>query len=431
MSFVNDDIPREPKVSLVPTFKLSASMEAERERMVWVKPGDVRFVRGIETSGGFYVHRPRNTLFSFAVDETLSVGRAENARSFPLRPGQSIRYRRLHYQHLNADQRAAYLQWLSGANLPADISAFCVAGHVAALEWRLFIDRADLGILIPELLDLLHCPPRAEEAPLVMLLAWAAYFHSREIHIDLLKELTVAGYTILDGSILRLLLVDCAETGRPIWPELAFVIQARFGGAASIFSDAGFQKRFLERFRVLYPDGLLLSAGGHRTEVEYRIHCAELAGKRCRFLVPDAVESALLGLREVTEPLLSEGRLNATKLKRIDEETLRSEAFLEERSRDFPEPALPPPPPRDPKTSSVLDERSVEILLALIQRPEWSEPEFTALVKSRGCMSLAIMEKLNGWAMENFGEPLLEGERPVAVNTNLRKEIEKQYNETE
>ena len=77
MSVVNDDISRESRVSLVPTFKFSASVEAERERMVWVKPGNVRFVRGIETSGGFYVHRPSNTLFSFAVDETLSVGRAE------------------------------------------------------------------------------------------------------------------------------------------------------------------------------------------------------------------------------------------------------------------------------------------------------------------------------------------------------------------
>ena len=431
MSVVNDDIPRESKVSLVPTFKLAASVEAERGRMDWVKPGTVRIVRGIETSGGFYLHRPKSTPFSFAVNETSVVGRAENACSFPLRPGQSVRFRQLHYRDLHPDQRAAYLQWLSGATLPADISAFCVRVHVAAQEWRLFIDRADPGEIISELLDLLHCPPRAEEAPLVMLLAWAAYFHSREIHIDLLEELTVKGYTILDSSTLRLLLLDCAEIKRPVWPELALVIQTGFGGNPSLFSDAGFQQRFLERFRILYPDGLPISAGEHRTEVEYRIHCAELNGERCRFLVQDAVESALLALREVTAPLLSGGRLDATKLRRINEETLRSEAFLEERSRDFPEAALPPPPPQNSNTSSFLDERSVEILLALIQRPGWSEAEFTALVKSRGCMPLAIMEKLNGWAMENFGEPLLEGERPVAVNTNLRKEIEKQYNETE
>lgn len=429
MSVVNNDLSRESRVSLVPTFKLAASVEAERERVEWVKRGDVRMVHEIKTPGGFYVHRPKSTLFSFAVDLSLLVGCAENARSFPLRPGQSVRFRQLRYQHLHPDERAAYLRWVSGANLPADISAFCVRVHVAALEWRLFIDRADPVKIISELLDLLHCPPRAEESPLVMLLAWAAYFYTREVHIDLLKELIAAGNTILDSSMLRLLLLDCAETKHPVWPEMALIIQTRFGGGASLFSDAGLQKRFLERFPILYPNGLPVSPREQRTEVEYRIQCAELSGQRCRFLVQDAVENTLLALREVTAPLLSEGRLNPAKLKRIDDETLRSEMFLEQRHRDCPEPTLPLPSPHDSKTSSVLDERSVEILLALIQRSAWPEPEFTALVKSRGCMPLALVEKLNGWAMENFGEPLLEGESPVVINTNLRMEIKKQYDQ--
>lgn len=431
MSAVNDDISHESRVSRVPRFKLSASLEAERERMDWIERGTVRDVHGIKTPGGFYVHRPKVTPFSFAVEETLPVGQAENARSFPLRPGQSVAFRQLNYRQLDIDQRAAYLRWISGENSPADTVGYCARLHVAALEYQMFVSRAHPGEILFELLALLKSPPLLEEAPLVTLLAWAAYFHSREIHIDLLKELTVTAHTILDSSMLRLLLLDCAETKRPVWPELALIVQTRFGGGASQFSDASFQKRFLERFRILYPDGLPISAGEHRTEVEYRIQCAELRGQRCRFLVQDGVDNAVAALREVTAPLLSEGRLSPAKLKRIDEETLRSEAFLEQRHRNCPEPALPPPSPRDFKASTLLDERNIEILLALIQRPEWSEPDFTALVKSRGCMPLAVVEKLNGWAMENFGEPLLEGERPVAVNTNLTNEIKKQYDEIE
>ena len=61
-----------------------------------------------------------------------------------------------------------------------------------------------------------------------------------------------------------------------------------------------------ERFRLLYPDGLPISAGEHRTEVEYRIHSAELSGERCRFLVQDAIENTLACLKALKLPIPKE-----------------------------------------------------------------------------------------------------------------------------
>jgi hypothetical protein len=290
----------------------------------------------------------------------------------------------------------------------------------------LLIERTDPKAIIEELLEVIAWSERAEEASLIRLLALAAYFRNRVTHLTALEEIVAAGFQ-MDGGMARLLLCDCAEGNRPVWPELAFSIRKLFGGHADPrFSETAFQERFIQRFYVLYPDGLPISAALRQVEVEYRLHCIEIRGERCRLFVRDAVENTLVALRDVTAPLLSEVRLDPVKLKRIAEETLRSEVFLGDRYQNSPERSAPPPPVQKPQTSSELDERSVEVLRVLTQRREWPEREFNALVQRRGYMPFALIEKLNGWAIENFGEILLEGESPVVINTNLITEIEKQ-----
>jgi hypothetical protein len=380
----------------VPAFKEPSDwMQAERERLHWVPRGTVRIVQGIKTSGGFYVHCPKKIPFSFAVDESLPVGRAENARSFPLRPGRSIAYRQLNYRELHPDQRAVYLLWLSGAGVPAEAVGFCVLLHVAALEWRLFIDRADPSEVISELLDVLDCPARGDEGALVGLLVWTAYFQDSGSHLAVWEEIIAAGCQAFDGSMVRLLLLDCADAKRPVWPELALTVQTLFRGCHWTFSGAILQKRFLERFTVLYPDGLLISAGPRRTEVEYHLHCVELRGERCRLVIPDSVENALSALREVAAPLLVGERLDPVKLQITAEETSRSQAYLTARFNKYSETEAVPAPPKV-KTASVLDETVVQVLRTLIERPHWTKPEFHALARSYGLMPFALQERVNG-----------------------------------
>lgn len=419
MMNVNDSDSRLSRAHLVPAFKEPSSWIAEeRQRLEWIPSGTARTVRGIRTKGGFYVHRPKHASLSFAVDESLHVGCAENVRPILLRPGQCIAYR-----DLNPDQRAAYLHWVSDPATPGYRCAFATRLHTAALEWMLFIERADPGAIIEELLEVISWSARAEESSLMRLLALAAYFRNRITHLTTLEGIVAAGFQ-MDGGMARLLLYDCAEGNRAIWPELALAVRQLFGGQSDPrFSEAAFQERFLQRFRILHPNGLSISAALRQVEVEYRLHCIEIRGERCRLRVRDALESTLVALGEVTAPLLSEVRLDPVRLKRIAEETLRSEAFLADRNQNSPEPSSPPPPPRNSESTSVLDEPSVEVLRALIQRPEWSECEFNALAKSRARMPFAVLEKLNGWAIENFGEPLLEGSSPVVVNANIIKGI--------
>jgi hypothetical protein len=108
MSVVDESISSASRVEEVPVFKEpTGPTETERQQFRWVTRGTVQIVHGIKTAGGLYVHRPKTQSFSFAVDESLAVGRADNARSFPLRPGQSIRFRQLHYRHLHPDQLPA------------------------------------------------------------------------------------------------------------------------------------------------------------------------------------------------------------------------------------------------------------------------------------------------------------------------------------
>jgi hypothetical protein len=241
------------------------------------------------------------------VDESLEVGDAENARPVCLRPGQYIGY-----HLLDPDQRAAYVRWLARENIPAEAMRFCVRLHVAALEWFLFRDHVCPNLVIDELLRVIECTAESADAPLLRILAWTAFFQSRDVHIAVMEELVGSG-CCLDGSMARLLLLDCADSNRRIWPELAFEIIALFGGIRDARGCEHFRERYISRFRILYPDGLGITAGRRRTQVEYNLYCYELRTETCRLVIQDALESVLPALREVAAPLIGEKRIDPQK----------------------------------------------------------------------------------------------------------------------
>lgn len=409
--------------NLVPVFNQAAGgTGGGRQRLTWVPRGTPRTVQGIKTSGGFYVQHSGGPSFSFAVDESLSVGFAANARPLPLRPGQCVGYRQL-----DPDQRAAYLHWVSCRSLPAEAIRFCVRVQVAALEWSLFVERADPTALMDELLSVIEHPNTIAEAPLIRLLAWAAFFRSRNVHIAVMEELVAQGCP-LDGPMLRLLLSDCAEADQCVWPELGVEVQRLFRSIPDARSCALFRDRFISRFRVLYPNGVGITAEQRRTEAEYKLHCPELTRERCTLQVPDAVPATLLALREVAAPLVCDERLDSLKTIQISEETVRAQAFLSRRSQSVPRLSAPVPPKKTGPVSE-LDNATSEILLQLIERQEWSELEFHSLAKRHRQMPFAVIEHLNSWAIENFDEPLLSGGSPVAVNRNLIPKLKAKYDQ--
>jgi hypothetical protein len=407
---------------LVPYFKpLRSRTQRGTQQLNWIPRGTRRAVQGFKTTGGFYIQRPHGANFSFAVDESLPVGRVASARPISLRPGQCVGYHKL-----DPDQRAAYLHWVSSGNLSPDNTAFCVRIHIAALEWMLFVQRATPSTVIDEILDLVKHPGLISEAPLLRLLAWVSFFQNRSVHIAVLKELVAWGFH-LDGSLVRLLLHDCAEADQYLWPELATEVQCICGYVGHAAWSAEFRQRFSSRFGILYPHGLRIEAEQSHIEVEYKVHCPELAGERCRLRVRDAVPTALSALREVAAPLLREARLDITKAARISEETVRVQAFLSGRGPDSLASALVAPQLPEVMARSELDNTCVDVLAKLIERPEWSERDFQRLTKAHGRMPFALIEQLNSWAMEKFDEPLLDGGGPVTVNKNLIKEIKRKY----
>ena len=132
MSVVDESISSASRADEVPVFKEPSGLtETEHERLRWVPRGTIQIVRGIKTEGGFYMYRPKNKSLSFAVDETLAVGRAENARSildelmqFPRRlPGFAFHVAAIHTGLANHDDA---FQWLHAASAERYVTMICL-----------------------------------------------------------------------------------------------------------------------------------------------------------------------------------------------------------------------------------------------------------------------------------------------------------------
>jgi len=299
------------------------------------------------------------------------------------------------------------------------------------LEWRLFVDRIQPLEVLMDILWSIDCLDEVGRIAPLRLLGWCAYFHGSHMHLGVVEEMLNAGCQLRDGSLLHLALLDCATANRPLWPELALMIENVYESGFDLRGrNTNFPKRFVERFRVLYPQGLIIYAGPRSARAEYRILCRELQHGLCRIDVLDAIEGTPLrsALDAVASPITKGPQLDSAKIRQIEADTSRVEKFFE--SRVVAEPEAPPHPvPPQGKISKDLDPKALEALREIIQRPQWPASEFNGLAKVHGMMPLALQDRLNAWCLDNFDELLLEGESPVAFNKQLSEKLRIYYDE--
>ena len=70
-----------------------------------------------------------------------------------------------------------------------------------------------------------------------------------------------------------------------------------------------------------------------------------------------------------------------------------------------------------------LDESHSRLTLSLIERDSWNRADFAALATEYRLMPEGAMDAINEAALNLHGEPLLEGDDPIAVNSDLRSVI--------
>ena len=86
-------------------------------------------------------------------------------------------------------------------------------------------------------------------------------------------------------------------------------------------------------------------------------------------------------------------------------------------------PALPRSAPATVATVAGLDTEHSALLRRITQQPQWSREQFDALCANLGLLPDGAMESLNEAAFERVGDPLLEGDDPVDVNTTVAQEM--------
>lgn len=118
-------------------------------------------------------------------------------------------------------------------------------------------------------------------------------------------------------------------------------------------------------------------------------------------------------------------RVDASRLEAIREETRMAAELLSDIFADDAEPTPEPLPVEidEPEAAGDLFEglerRYGALLLELRVRGEWAADEFGRLAREAGLMPAAVINALNDWALDLFGELLLEGEDPIAINLEL------------
>jgi uncharacterized tellurite resistance protein B-like protein len=73
----------------------------------------------------------------------------------------------------------------------------------------------------------------------------------------------------------------------------------------------------------------------------------------------------------------------------------------------------------DPQELLGLDQAHAALLRAMLTHPEWSRDELLAMAASFELMLDGALEQINEAAFDNFDEPMLEGDDPVTVNSDL------------
>jgi hypothetical protein len=73
----------------------------------------------------------------------------------------------------------------------------------------------------------------------------------------------------------------------------------------------------------------------------------------------------------------------------------------------------------DPQELLGLDQAHAALLRAMLTHPEWSRDELLAMAASFELMLDGALEQINEAAFDSFDEPMLEGDDPVTVNSDL------------
>jgi tellurite resistance protein len=99
--------------------------------------------------------------------------------------------------------------------------------------------------------------------------------------------------------------------------------------------------------------------------------------------------------------------------------SLLGDIFVE----DEPAKSSPPVPAQPVSTIVGLDDRHAGLFHELATKDEWSRQEFNALAERAALMPEGAIDTLNEAAYETAGEPLLEGDDPIVINTFAREEM--------
>jgi uncharacterized tellurite resistance protein B-like protein len=123
--------------------------------------------------------------------------------------------------------------------------------------------------------------------------------------------------------------------------------------------------------------------------------------------------------------------LDAERIAALQEDTVRVSALLSKIFAEEGDSTLAPvAPPLEPELDAEadsplgLDEDHSALLRLLLSRPEWTRAELDDAAADLDLMLDGAMEQINEAAFEAFDEPLLEGENPISVNTQLLEKIE-------
>lgn len=72
-----------------------------------------------------------------------------------------------------------------------------------------------------------------------------------------------------------------------------------------------------------------------------------------------------------------------------------------------------------PQWIKSLDPKYQPVLLGLLERDSWPRPDFDSLAKKSQLMPLDAFDAINGWADENLGDFLLEGDHTILIHKQL------------
>ena len=70
-----------------------------------------------------------------------------------------------------------------------------------------------------------------------------------------------------------------------------------------------------------------------------------------------------------------------------------------------------------------LDATHCALVVALQEKPSWTEVDFASLARRCSLMPGGALEAVNEWSFERFGEPLLEEDEELVVNQELVKAL--------